>query len=200
MSRSLFNLRSNAIRLHELNSVVSWYVGCILDSYGAFRVFLSFNEITLDVCYTQLRAAAFVCCKHSAIRANTLVDLVAYDRPEYLARFSVIYVLFSVDFQTRIRLRTQTDTYVPLNSLCSLFDNANWAEREVMDMFGVRFYGHPDMRRLLCDYGFWGYPGRRDFPATGLLDFVFMPSESRVSRIKGTLGGVTNLCLLETKN
>lgn len=63
-------------------------------------------------------------------------------------------MLYSVDYQARIRLRTQADTYAPLVTVCSLFDNANWVEREVMDMFGIRFFGHPDMRRLLCDYGF----------------------------------------------
>lgn len=96
-----------------------------MDSYGAFRVFLSFNELTLDVCYTQLRLATAMCSKHSTVRANTLVDIVAYDRPDFSARFSVIYILYSVDFQTRVRLRTQTDTYMPLTTVCSFFDNAN---------------------------------------------------------------------------
>lgn len=67
-------------------------------------------------------------------------------------------------------------------------------------MFGIRFYGHPDMRRLLCDYGFWGFPGRRDFPATGLLDFIFSPVESRVCRVRAMVGSSLSLFLLETKN
>lgn len=81
--------------------------------------------------------------------------------------FQIIYILLSVRFNSRIRVKTYTDELTPLDSACEVFDGANWMEREVYDMFGVLFNNHPDLRRILTDYGFQGYPLRKDFPLSG---------------------------------
>lgn len=125
-----------------------------------------------------------------------LIDLVIYDRPQNRARFAVIYVLGSVLLQTRVRLRTLTRGRRAIYTLVQLFANANWLEREAMDMFGLCFSGHPDLRRILNDYGFWGFPGRRDFPNTGAAELLFSLTEFRVFRLNMTFAGVLSLCLL----
>lgn len=159
-------------------------MGLAAAPFGVHRMFLGFNEVVIDISPTHVQWAASLFAKHTAIRANTLVDLVVYDRPSYRTRFTLIYILFSFSFQTRIRLRTGTNTNGILSTVCFIYNNANWSEREVMDMFGVRFFGHPDIRRLLADYGFWGFPGRRDFPLIGTLELLFSNISLRVSRVR----------------
>lgn len=104
---------------------------------------------------------------HHNCQFNSLSDIAGMDVPARENRFEVIYNLLSVNFNTRIRVRTYTDELTPLNSCVDVFLGADWYEREVYDMFGVYFLNHPDLRRILTDYGFMGHPFRKDFPLTG---------------------------------
>lgn len=110
---------------------------------------------------------------HSVFLFKTLIDLIIFDLPGKLRRFVVIYTLLSVAYNSRVSIRTQVNELCPLVSITNIFQNANWLEREAWDMFGVFFFQHPDLRRLLTDYGFNGYPLRKDFPLTGYLELWY---------------------------
>jgi len=111
---------------------------------------------------------------------QTLVDICGVDYPEREERFEVVYHLLSMRLNQRVRLKIQTDEQTPVSSLTGVFPAANWYEREAFDMYGIQFADHPDMRRLLTDYGFEGYPLRKDFPLTGHTEVRYDDLEKRV--------------------
>lgn len=111
---------------------------------------------------------------------KTLMDITAVDYPNRNLRFEVVYNLLSVEYNSRIRIKTCVDEITPVNSSTEAFSCAGWWEREVWDMFGVFFTGHPDLRRILTDYGFQGHPLRKDFPLTGYTEVRYDDSEKRV--------------------
>lgn len=116
----------------------------------------------------------------SSCRFSTLVDITAVDHPERPQRFDVVWHLLSMYQNQRIRVKVavREDELVP--SLVRIHPSANWFEREIFDMFGILFAGHPDLRRILTDYGFSGYPLRKDFPTTGYVEVRYDESEKRV--------------------
>ena len=99
-----------------------------------------------------------------------IIDITAVDWPEREQRFDVVYHLLSPRRNQRIRVKVQTDEATPVPSVISVYRGADWFEREVYDLYGVLFSGHPDLRRLLTDYGFEGHPLRKDFPLTGFVE------------------------------
>ena len=101
------------------------------------------------------------------------MDIVAYDQPGKVYRFTVIYYLLSLTYNNRLQLITQTNELKGLDSAVMLYSSANWSEREVYDMYGIMFLYHPDLRRILTDYGFSGFPLRKDFPLTGYQELVY---------------------------
>ena len=111
---------------------------------------------------------------------NQLIDMTAVDYPERESRFDVVYQLLSMDNNMRMRLVAAVATGQAVPSVTGLFMAANWAEREVWDMFGIFFAGHPDLRRLLTDYGFEGHPLRKDFPLTGHVEVRYDDNQRRV--------------------
>lgn len=102
-----------------------------------------------------------------------LIDVVAIDQPGKNYRFTIIYCLLSVTFNQRLQIITQTNELKPISSITSLYKNANWAEREVWDLYGINFLNHPDLRRILTDYGFEGFPLRKDFPLSGYKELTY---------------------------
>lgn len=120
---------------------------------------------------------------HSRTRCKALVDVTAVDVPSREKRFEVAYQLLSVETNSRMRVKTligghEGNDGVP--SVTPLFSSANWYEREVWDMYGIYFEGHPDLRRILTDYGFQGHPLRKDFPLSGFVECRYDPSKKRV--------------------
>ena len=111
---------------------------------------------------------------------STLVDITAVDFPTRGERFEVVYHLLSMYRNQRIRLKLNTRERDLVPSLTSVFPSANWFEREVFDMYGLMFSGHPDLRRILTDYGFRGHPLRKDFPTTGYTEVRYDEKEKRV--------------------
>jgi NADH-quinone oxidoreductase subunit C len=99
-----------------------------------------------------------------------IIDITAVDWPEREKRFDVVYHLLSPKRNQRIRVKVETDEVTPVPSIISVYRGADWFEREAYDLYGVLFSGHPDLRRLLTDYGFEGYPLRKDFPLTGFVE------------------------------
>ena len=111
---------------------------------------------------------------------NQLIDLTAVDYPERESRFDVVYLLLSMDNNMRMRVVAQVTVGQPVPTVTHLYMAANWAEREAWDMFGIFFAGHPDLRRLLTDYGFEGHPLRKDFPLTGHVEVRYDDNQRRV--------------------
>ncbi len=101
---------------------------------------------------------------------QSLIDICGVDYPKRERRFDVVYHLLSMAHNARIRVKVTTDEIVPVNSVAMVFPNADWYEREAFDMYGVVFDKHPDLRRILTDYGFEGYPLRKDFPLSGFVE------------------------------
>ncbi|XP_067613717.1 NADH dehydrogenase [ubiquinone] iron-sulfur protein 3, mitochondrial [Eurosta solidaginis] len=111
---------------------------------------------------------------------SNLVDIAGMDVPSRQYRFEIIYNLLSLRFNSRIRVKTYTDELTPLDSCYEVFKAANWYEREIWDMYGVFFANHPDLRRILTDYGFEGHPQRRDFPLSGYVELRYDDEKKRV--------------------
>ena len=101
---------------------------------------------------------------------SSLIDICGVDYPRRERRFDVVYHMLSMAHNTRIRIKVTTDETVPVHSITSLFPNADWYEREAFDMYGILFDEHPDLRRILTDYGFEGYLLRKDFPLSGFVE------------------------------
>ncbi|KAI4129919.1 MAG: hypothetical protein LQ338_002004 [Usnochroma carphineum] len=117
---------------------------------------------------------------HTAAEYTMVADITAVDYPTKDARFEVVYNLLSIRHNSRIRVKTYADEATPIPSITSLYDGANWYEREVYDLFGVFFVGHPDLRRIMTDYGFDGHPLRKDFPLTGYTEIRYDEEKKRI--------------------
>jgi NADH/F420H2 dehydrogenase subunit C len=117
---------------------------------------------------------------HTAAEFTQISDITAVDYPTRDQRFEVVYNLLSVRHNSRIRVKTYADEASPVPSVTGLYDGANWYEREVYDMFGVFFIGHPDLRRIMTDYGFDGHPLRKDFPLTGYTEIRYDEEKKRI--------------------
>ena len=117
---------------------------------------------------------------HHATQFTNIVDIAAVDVPARTNRFEIVYNLLSVRKNARIRVKTYTDDLVPIDSTVPLFKGSDWYEREIYDMFGVIFRGHPDLRRILTDYGFEGHPFRKDFPLSGYEEVRFDEDTRRI--------------------
>ena len=109
-----------------------------------------------------------------------LMDVTAVDRPDREARFDIVYNMLSLKHNQRVRVKLATDAGTPVPSVTAVFSSANWFEREVWDLFGVFFSDHPDLRRIMTDYGFEGHPLRKDFPLTGYVEVRYDPDQKRV--------------------
>jgi|UniRef100_UPI001EF9EBBC NADH dehydrogenase (ubiquinone) Fe-S protein 3 len=117
---------------------------------------------------------------HTNTRFQVLIDICGVDYPSRKQRFEVVYNLLSIQYNSRIRVQTSVDEITPICSAVNIFPSAGWWEREVWDMFGVYFSNHPDLRRILTDYGFEGHPLRKDFPLSGYVEVRYDDSEKRV--------------------
>lgn len=138
------------------------------------------GELTMNVAPASLLAFVEFLKADNTCRFSTLVDITAVDYPERLLRYDVVYHFLSMWQNHRIRVKAavREDEMVP--SITSVHPCANWFEREVFDMFGILFSGHPDLRRILTDYGFRGHPLRKDFPTTGYTEVRYDEAEKRV--------------------
>ncbi|MDP3197889.1 NADH-quinone oxidoreductase subunit C [Tabrizicola sp.] len=141
---------------------------------------VAFGELTLVANLANLEALVEFLRDDASCRFSSLVDITAVDLPERAQRFDMVYHFLSMYRNQRIRVKVavREDEMVP--SIHVLHPSANWFEREVFDMFGILFSGHPDLRRLLTDYGFRGHPLRKDFPTTGYTEVRYDEALKRV--------------------
>ena len=141
---------------------------------------LRFDEVTITVARDDIVKVMTTLRDDPAFRFEVLIDICGVDYPARPERFDVVYHLLSPRKNLRIRVKVTTDEDHPVPSLVDVFPAANWFEREAYDMYGILFSGHPDLRRLLTDYGFEGYPLRKDFPLTGYVEVRYDDAQKRV--------------------
>ena len=151
------------------------------DSTGAVvSGHVAHGELTLIAQAGRIVEALTLLRDHPAYQFQQLIDLTAVDFPERTKRFEVVYHLLSLTHNHRVRIKVSTDEDTPVPSVTRVYPVADWFEREAFDMYGVFFSGHPDLRRILTDYGFHGHPLRKDFPMTGYVEVRWDEALKRV--------------------
>jgi len=138
------------------------------------------GELTITVPAAVIRRVLAFLRDDPNMLFKELVDLCGVDYPERERRFEVVYHLLSLKHNQRIRVKVETDETTPVPSVVELFSTAGWFEREAWDMYGIYFADHPDLRRILTDYGFEGHPLRKDFPLTGHVELRYDDEQKRV--------------------
>ena len=141
---------------------------------------VAFGELTVDVAPSNIVTFVEFLKADSACQFSSLVDITAVDHPGRAKRFDVVYHFLSMYQNHRVRLRVSIREEDLLPSIIEVHPSANWFEREVFDMFGILFSGHPDLRRILTDYGFRGHPLRKDFPTSGYTEVRYDEVQKRV--------------------
>jgi NADH-quinone oxidoreductase subunit C len=138
------------------------------------------GELTVAANASDIVKVATVLRDDARFEFISIIDVTAVDWPARAQRFDIVYHLLSPAKNVRVRVKTQTDEDTPVPSIIGVFPGADWFERETYDLYGVLFTGHPDMRRILTDYGFDGHPLRKDFPLTGFVEVRYDDSQKRV--------------------
>ncbi len=147
---------------------------------GAVTASVAFGELNLDVAPADILRVLRFLKDDQRCRFVQLVDICGVDYPQRMPRFDVVYHLLSLHLNQRVRVRVKAGEGAAVPSAIDVYPAANWFEREAFDMYGILFSGHPDLRRLLTDYGFDGYPLRKDFPLTGHVEVRYDEVEKRV--------------------
>jgi NADH/F420H2 dehydrogenase subunit C len=138
------------------------------------------DELSITVKTTELKKVLLYLRDHTYSKYEVLIDIVGVDYPSKKDRFEINYLLLSLRYNSRIIVKCNVDETTPIDSITDIYKAAGWHEREVYDMFGVYFKNHPDLRRILTDYGFSGHPLRKDFPLTGYTEVRYDTTEKRV--------------------
>ena len=141
---------------------------------------LSFGELSVDIDAAKIVTFTNWLRDDPECEFRILIDICGVDYPSRSPRFDVVYHFLSISKNRRIRVKLKTDDVAPVPSIVSVHPCADWFEREAFDMFGILFSGHPDLRRILTDYGFSGYPLRKDFPLTGYVEVRWDDEQKRV--------------------
>jgi NADH-quinone oxidoreductase subunit C len=141
---------------------------------------IAYDELTLAVRAEDIVRTVTFLRDDPRCRFVCFIDICGADYPGREKRFDVVYHFLSPKLNRRIRLKVETDEVTPVPSLVDVFPAANWFEREAYDLYGILFSGHPDLRRILTDYGFEGFPLRKDFPLTGFVEVRYDDAQGRV--------------------
>jgi NADH-quinone oxidoreductase subunit C len=153
----------------------------LADGAGAATAFkVEYRELTITALASRIVELLTTLRDSPAFQFQQLIDLAGCDYPQRPLRFDVVYHLLSLTKNWRVRIKVQTDEDTPVPSIVAAYPVADWFEREAFDMYGIFFSGHPDLRRLLTDYGFHGYPLRKDFPMTGYVEVRYDDEAKRV--------------------
>jgi NADH-quinone oxidoreductase subunit C len=138
------------------------------------------NQLYLSINSEDLLDVILLLKTNKDTKFKQLIDITAVDYPENKKRFKIVYLLLSHEFNQRILVSYFINENEKISSLVKIFPSANWMEREIFDMYGIKFSDHPDLRRILTDYGFEGYPLRKDFPLTGHNEVRYSEEEKKV--------------------
>ena len=138
------------------------------------------DELLIEIRENDLIEVVQFLKSNEKLKFRQLMDIAGVDYPEKEKRFNLIYLFLSHENNNRIKLLIKFNTSQIINSITKIFPSANWMEREVFDMYGIKFKNHPDLRRILTDYGFKGHPLRKDFPLTGFNEVRYSEKEKKV--------------------
>ena len=144
------------------------------------RTEISFNQLFIEINPEDLISVILFLKTNEKCKFRQLVDITAVDYPSKTKRFKLIYLLLSHENNLRIIINLNIEDKAFIPTITKIFPSANWMEREVFDMYGINFKDHPDLRRILTDYGFEGYPLRKDFPLTGFTEVRYSEKEKKV--------------------
>lgn len=164
-------------RIEEMESALTPLGAEMVGALGV-EAQVAYGELTLVA--PRERIVEVLTALRDRFGFQQLVDLCGVDFPDREERFEVVYHLLSLTRNARLRVKVTTDEQAPVPSVIDVYPNANWFEREAFDMYGMLFSGHPDLRRLLTDYGFQGHPLRKDFPMTGYVEVRYDDEQKRV--------------------
>jgi NADH-quinone oxidoreductase subunit C len=165
-------------QVEALNELGDHIASQMPDAVRKFEI--AYGELTLFAERDQIIALVEFLKRDALCMFEMMIDVCGVDYPERSQRFEVVYHFLSMRMNQRIRVKVSTDEETAGPSIVELHPSANWFEREAFDMYGIRFAGHPDMRRILTDYGFEGYPLRKDFPLTGYTEVRYDDLEKRI--------------------
>ena len=141
---------------------------------------IKFDQLSIEINIKDLSSVILYLKTNNECRFKQLIDITAVDYPEREKRFKLVYLLLSHENNLRILININIDEKTHVPSITKIFPSANWMEREVFDMYGISFKNHPDLRRILTDYGFKGYPLRKDFPLTGHTEVRYSEEHKKV--------------------
>jgi len=141
---------------------------------------INFGQLFIEIDIEALYSTILYLKTNNKCRFKQLIDITAVDYPEKEKRFKLVYLLLSHENNLRILININIDEKTHAPSITKIFPSANWMEREVFDMYGISFKDHPDLRRILTDYGFKGYPLRKDFPLTGHTEVRYSEEHKKV--------------------
>ena len=142
--------------------------------------FVENEEFLIEIDDNDLIDVVHFLKSNESCKFKQLIDIAGVDYPENEKRFELVYLFLSHEHNIRIKLLIRFDVKKSINSLTKIFPSANWMEREVFDMYGIKFKNHPDLRRILTDYGFKGHPLRKDFPLTGFNEVRYSEKDKKV--------------------
>ena len=142
---------------------------------------INFDQLFVDINVEDVISTILFLKTNEKCKFKQLIDITAVDYPQKEKRFKIVYLLLSHENNLRIVININIDEEINVPSITKIFPSANWMEREVFDMYGISFKDHPDLRRILTDYGFEGYPLRKDFPLTGHLEVRYSEEKKKVT-------------------
>ena len=145
-----------------------------------FKIHLHDGELNIICSPEDLNKVILFLKDNPSLDMSCLIDIAGVDYPENDQRFTIVYNLLSISKNLRIRVKTSVAENQPISSITDIFPSADWYEREIWDLFGIRFSGHKDLRRILTDYDFDGFPLRKDFPLSGFVQFKYDDEMSRI--------------------
>ena len=168
------------VRSRELKKNYLVFLKVILNKYIK-KVHLKSNTLYIKILGQHLYPLALFLKNHTTSQFKTLVDIISFDRPGTKPRFSMVYNFLSLDLNYRVKVELRVLEKCPIiSTLVPLYSSSGWLEREVWDLFGIFFVNNLDLRRILTDYGFVGYPLRKDFPLTGFVEVVYDDTEKQI--------------------
>ena len=141
---------------------------------------INFGQLFIDVDIENIISTILFLKTNENCRFRQLIDITAVDYPQREKRFKIVYLLLSHENNLRIVINMNTEEKEAVPTITKIFSSANWMEREVFDMYGISFKDHPDLRKILTDYGFEGYPLRKDFPLTGHTEVRYSEANKKV--------------------
>ena len=141
---------------------------------------IKYDELLLKISVNEIVAVITFLKSNNRLKFKQLIDIAAIDYPNEDKRFELVYLLLSIENNLRIKISVKFESDEKIPSITKIFPSANWMEREVFDMYGIKFINHPDLRRILTDYNFKGHPLRKDFPLTGFNEVRYSEKDKKV--------------------